>query len=195
MFKLFYGVLSDDELVWYNYCEWWDWMDDRRNGYTIQRCLNSMRQATVETKFYAVAPNICKFSRWTCFMSPFQHLEFFGGSYIFGEFSCPWAKVLIKIMKISNRKVRLKLCSKYILRHKRPPFFCILIINPHGSDRDRSCDPMDTVQYAQLNYCWKRIARGHVQRKVPNFLNNNIGPTPKKTNNIQQNWREINHIN
>jgi len=64
-------------------------MDVRGNGYTAQGRFNLRRQAAKETKFCTVMPNICRLSGWTCFMSPFQDLEFCGGSYIFGAFSYP----------------------------------------------------------------------------------------------------------
>jgi hypothetical protein len=97
----------------------------RGNGYTAHGRLNLRRQAATETKFCTVAPNICRFSGWTCFMPPFHHLEFCGGSYIFGKISYPCAKIFMKITKISDRKVRLKFDGKYTLHHKMTTYFCV----------------------------------------------------------------------
>jgi hypothetical protein len=55
-----------------------------------QRCTNPERQVVRVTEFYAVTPNTCWFSVWTCLMSTVWSLEFWGSSWMFGEFVDHW---------------------------------------------------------------------------------------------------------
>jgi hypothetical protein len=170
-------------------------MDVRGKSYTSQGRLNLWRQAATETKFCTVAPNICRFSGWTCFMSPFQHLQFCGVSYIFGTFSYPWANVLMKITKIANRKVRLKLDGKYILRHKITTYFCVfslwIFMKVVGGE---TLTPWTLYSTWNLTTTENDSPDDKYRENYRNFVYNYVGLTPKKTDNIQQNGGEINHI-
>jgi hypothetical protein len=55
-----------------------------------QRCTNPEHQVVRATEFHAVTPNTCWFSVWTCLMSTVWSLEFWGSSWMFGEFVDHW---------------------------------------------------------------------------------------------------------
>lgn len=167
-------------------------MDLRGNSYTGQRRLSLKHLAATETKFCTVAPNTCRFSGWTCFMSPFQHLEFCGGYYTFGTFSYPWVKVLMKITKISNRKVRLKLHDKYILRHQITTYFCVfslwIFMKVTGIEIVTSWILYTTCN---LTATENESPDDPYREKYGNVLYNYVGSTPKKTGR----WNKSHQVN
>jgi hypothetical protein len=51
--------------------------------------------AAVATKFYTVTPIILGTRKGECFMSPFNRLQFWGGSHISGKFVNPWIILIL----------------------------------------------------------------------------------------------------
>jgi hypothetical protein len=59
-------------------------------GRLRQKCTNPGRWVTQTTRFCTVAPNIVGPLYFTCFVSPFWHLDFQSASYVFGKFVYYW---------------------------------------------------------------------------------------------------------